>query len=421
MAIRNYKYKLYVNKHTKKLSQLVTSSNFAWNHVVELSRRYYKLYHKSLSNGDLKKHMAKLRKRNKFWSMLGSQTMQAICERYRDALREHFKSRRGFPRPHKKFCKGSIVFKQGVGYSLYVGENKNGNAIGILIINALGRNKIFKFKITRPWGDVKTISVLRDTDNSLYLIVTCDVEVKQYKPKEDRSPIGVDFGLKCFLTLSDGSKKTMPDFNKKQHKKVSQADRSYSFKRKAAKYGTNFKRAKKIKTKAHRKEANQRSDFHWKLAHELCKNHDFIAVEDLSLEGMKRLWGRKVSNLAYCEFVQKLMIVAEKYGTEVIKVDRFFASSQTCSDCGYVNKEVKDLNVREWVCPCCGVVHDRDVNAARNILSNALSSKKAKMGRALSISEGVVNRVESKSELAVDWRSLASPFAGSAEQESHVL
>ena len=392
MAIRNYKYKLYASKGTKKLSRLITSSNFAWNHVVELARRYYSIYHKSLSSNRLQKHMAKLRNRNEFWKKLGSQTMQAICQKYSDALNMHFKKGRGFPRPHKKFGTGSILFKQGVGYSLYVGELRKGSTIGVLVINALGKNKKFKFKVIRPWGKIKTISIMRDTDNCLYLIVTCDVEVKPYEPKEDEGPIGVDFGLKCFLTLSDGTKKTMPDFNKKQKKKVSKADRSYSFKKKAAKYGTNFKRAKKAKTKAHRKEANQRSDFHWKLGHELCKYHRFIAIEDLNLEGMKRIWGRKVSNLAYGEFVQKLMIVAEKYGTEVVKVGRFFASSQTCNECGYVNKVVKDLKVREWVCPCCGVVHDRDVNAAKNILSSGLSQKKSNVGGASSIAEGVVNR-----------------------------
>lgn len=421
MAIRNFKYKLYVSKHTKKLSQLVTSSNFAWNHVVELSRRYYRLYNKSLPCNTLQKHMAKLRKHNQFWSKLGSQTMQAICQKYADALNAHFKHGRGFPRPHKKFWNGSFIFKQGVGYSLFVDENKKGKSIGVLVVNSLGKNKKIKFKITRPWGNVKTISILRDTDNCLYLIVTCDVEVKKYEPKEDRSPIGIDFGLKCFLTLSNGDKKTMPDYNKEQKKKVSQADRSYTFKKKAAKYGTNFKRAKKTKSKAHRKEANQRSDFHWKLAHELCKEYNFIAIEDLNLDGMKRLWGRKVSNLAYGEFIQKLMIVAEKYGTDVVKVERFFASSQTCSDCGYVNKELKNLNIREWVCPCCGVVHDRDVNAAKNVLSSGLSLKKSNMGRALPISEEVINRVGDDFLGNVEWRSFENHFIGNAEQESHGL
>lgn len=120
--IRNYKYKLYVSDDTRHLSRLITSSNFAWNHVVEFSRRYYKLYKESLSCTDLQRHMAKLAKRNTFWAMLDSQTMQAISQKYSAALTEHFKQKgRGFPRPHKKHSGGSILFKQS-GYRVYVDD-----------------------------------------------------------------------------------------------------------------------------------------------------------------------------------------------------------------------------------------------------------------------------------------------------------
>ena len=417
MVIRNYKYKLYVNKNTKLLSQLVTSSNFAWNHIVALSRRYYKLYGKGVGLAKLLKHMAKLRKKDEFWSKLGSQTMQAICQKYADAVHQHFVNKRGFPKPHKRFGVGSIVFKQGVGYTIGVGENKNGKEIGALVINALGKDKIFKFKVTRPWGDIRTLRVIRDTDGCLYAVIACNVDVERLEPKEDKGPIGLDFGLKVFLTTSNGDKVQMPDFNKINKDRVSKVDRCYSLKKKAAKYGTNFRRAKKAKSKLHRKEVNQRSDFHWKLAHELCRSHKFIAVEDFSMDGMKRLWGRKVSNLAFGEFVQKLTVVAQKYGTVVMKVDRWFASSQTCSECGYVNKGTKDLEVREWVCPNCGVVHDRDFNAAKNILSYALSQSNT--GRALPVSGEVVNRSGNELSTTVDWCSLAKPFIGKTEQESH--
>ena len=83
---------------------------------------------------------------------------------------------------------------------------------------------------------------------------------------------------------------------------------------------------------------------------------------------MKKLWGRKISDLSYGEFINKLMYVAQKYGTVVIKIGRFESSSQTCNVCGYKNQETKQLNIRTWVCPECGTEHDRDVNAAINIL-----------------------------------------------------
>ena len=333
MPIRNYKYKLYASKHTKGLSRLVTSANFAWNHIVTLCRRYYKIYHKTVSPSQLQRHMVKLYKNNPCWSKFHTHTLQAICQKYSEALNQHFKKNgRGFPRIHKVHQTGSILFKGTGGYSLTTEGRR-----GVLVINKLGKNKKFKFKVTRPWGDVKNITVKRDSDGCLYLVVCCIVP-EEHREREESGSIGMDFGMKTFLTLSDGSSVDIPDYHKQSLKETKAADRSYSNKRNAKVYGTSFKRARKIKRKAHRKVANRRSDFHWKLAHELCRKHSFIAIEGLNLKGMQmhRNWGRKISSLGYGEFVQKLMVVAEKYGTVVEKIGRFEASSQTCSECGYV-------------------------------------------------------------------------------------
>jgi putative transposase len=115
---------------------------------------------------------------------------------------------------------------------------------------------------------------------------------------------------------------------------------------------------------------NRRSDFQWKLAHELCRKYDHIFIEDLNLEGMNRRWGRKMHDLAHADFVQKLEYIATKYGVVVHKIDRFYPSSKTC-ECGYINKELK-LSDRQWVCPECGTVHDRDLLAANNILRRGI-------------------------------------------------
>jgi putative transposase len=321
--------------------------------------------------------MAKLAKRDPFWCKLGSQSMQEISQKYKSALDAHFdpKLRRGFPRTHKKFINGSIVYKQGKGYILGVGEKHDGSPVGVLIINKLGKKKTFKFKITRPWGEkIRRITIKRDNDGSLYLIVACDVLIEHIE-RSGEGLIGMDFGMKHFLTLSDGNTIDIPDYHMQALSKTKKADRVYSRRRNAKKYGSSFKRAKKAKFKAHRKVADKRADFHWKLAHELCKKYRFIAIEDLNLDGMKMLWGRKVSSLGFGEFVLKLMVIADKYGTVVKKVDRFYASSKTCSVCGSRYDGVKDLSVREWTCPVCGAVHDRDVNAAKNILREALSKK----------------------------------------------
>ena len=118
----------------------------------------------------------------------------------------------------------------------------------------------------------------------------------------------------------------------------------------------------------HRRIKNCRDDWQWKTAMAIVRDCDIICIEDLNLDGMKRLWGRKVSDLGFAEFVGKLEYLAWKYGKEVRKVDRWMASSQTCSVCGYKNPVTKDLRVREWECPHCHAMHDRDINAAKNIL-----------------------------------------------------
>ena len=368
--IKTYKYKVYASKHTKELSRLVTSSGFLWNHVVRLSKRYYKLYHKSLSPTRLQSHMAKLAKRSPYWAKLYSQSVQEVCQRYYKALNEHFKQKhRGFPRVHSPHREGSFVFKGKMGYSLYT-EGKH----GILIINKLNKQWTFKFKLTRPWGeDIKNVIVRRDCDNCLYVCVVCDVP-DMHLERAESGAIGVDFGMKTFLTASDGRKYSIPDYHKEALSDMKEADRRYSLKRNAKVYGTSFKRARKARQKAHRAVADKRSDFHWKLAHELCKRNRFIALETLNIKGMQRhkRWGRKVSSLGFSEFVEKLKYVAAKYGTEVVEIDRWYASSQTCSECGYKYEGTKDLKVREWDCPCCGAHHDRDVNAAVNILERGV-------------------------------------------------
>ena len=192
--ILNYKYRLYVNKHTKELSQLVTTSTVVWNHVVALYRRYYKLYKKNPSCSQMQKHIAKIAKRNKRWNLMGSQSLQEICQRVDATYKMFFKKiGRGRPNFHNIHKAGSFMFKGKVGYAL------NGNEI---TINKLGHS--YKFKLTRQYGIVKNVHIKRDNQGYLWLIITTDVKPKQYERLGNAS-IGIDFGLKHFITTSDGT------------------------------------------------------------------------------------------------------------------------------------------------------------------------------------------------------------------------
>ena len=355
--ILNYKYRLYVNKHTKELSQLVTTSIYVWNHVIALYRRHYKLYGINPSCSAMQKHIAKLTKRNQYWNLMGSQSLQEICQRVEQVYKEFFKKKgRGRPNFHKTSGCGSFIFKGNVGYHL------NGNEI---TVNKLGYT--YKFKLTRTYGMVKNIHIKRDNMGYLWLVITTDVQPKQYDRLGNAS-IGVDFGLKHFLTTSNGITIDSPETYKKALKQLAKLNRNLSHKVNGS---NSRKKTKKQLSKLHIAIANQRADFQWKLAHELCKHNLIIAIEDLNMKSMQKMWGRKVGDLGFSEFVLKLEYIAAKYGTMVIKIGRFEASSQVCHCCGYRNTGTKNLSLREWVCPICGTHHDRDVNAAINILNIA--------------------------------------------------
>ena len=173
--------------------------------------------------------------------------------------------------------------------------------------------------------------------------------------------------MKSYLTLSNGQEIKSPEFFKQNLKEIKKANRDFSKKKKGS---NNRKKSLKRLQRLHINISNKRKDFEWKLAHELCKNNSFIAIEDLNIEDMKKLWGRKISDLSFSSFVNKLEQVALKYNTVIQKVGRYYASSKTCT-CGVKNKELK-LSDREWACSSCGEVHKRDVLASNNILTEGI-------------------------------------------------
>ena len=154
-----------------------------------------------------------------------------------------------------------------------------------------------------------------------------------------------------------------PEFFKRSLNAIKRANRKHSRKRKGS---NNRHRARLDLARRHRKIERQREDFHWKLAHQLTDEYDEIRLEDLNVKGMKALWGRKVSDLGFADFVAKLKSIAAKKGVKVKFIDKWYPSSKTCSVCRVVNDSL-NLRDRTWQCADCGTVHDRDRNAAINI------------------------------------------------------
>jgi putative transposase len=174
---------------------------------------------------------------------------------------------------------------------------------------------------------------------------------------------GFDFGVKTFLTCSEGFSIESPLFLKSS---LNTLRRAYSQHSKKPIGSTNREQARKHLVRCHEAISNRRRDWQWKLAHKLTDQFDVLCFETLNLKGMQRLWGRKVNDLALGDFLQILEWVAKKKGKRIIYIDRWYLSTKTCSCCGHVLDEL-DLSVRRWRCPSCHQVNDRDENAAVNI------------------------------------------------------
>ncbi len=363
--MKTLKFKLYQSKRNRHLKRSINAAGVIYNHCIALHKRYYRMWGKHLNCSKLQSHIAKLRKRRTFWQQVGSQAVQDICQRIEKAYQLFFKHHKKGVRPpnFKKVRRyKSFTLKQ-AGYKFL-----GGNRIKI-------GNRVFQYWNSRPIeGIVKTLTIKRTPLGELFMVVVVD-SVEESETKFDTGKIGgFDFGLKTFLTCSDGSKIESPQFLKQSLNAIKKASRNHSKKRKGS---SNRERARLNLVRKHEDVTNRRSDWFWKLAHELTDKFDVLCFETLNLKGMQRLWGRKISDLAFGEFIKILEWVATKKDKQVIFIDQWYPSSKTCNHCRHVLKEL-DLNTREWRCPSCQSVNSRDENAAKNIC--AVGASTAKLG-----------------------------------------
>lgn len=324
-----------------------------------MHKRYYRMFGKLLNAYRLQKHLTKLKSREKysFWNLVGSQAIQDISQRIDKGYKLFFRNLKHkvktAPPSFKKVKKyKSFTLKQ-AGYK-YSGGNR-------IVI----QKQEYKFHSSRPIeGTIKTLTIKRDALGDIYLYFVCEPKEKNEVLARTGNSVGFDFGLKTFLQSSDGLEIEAPLFFKQNRKAIEKANRILSRKKKGS---TNRDRARMALARWHKKTANQRADFHFKLAQKLAGEYATICIEDLNMKAMKKLWGRKISDLGFSGFVNVLEHQCSKTGSTVVKISRFYPSSKTCSHCGHVLAELP-LKVRQWTCPVCATAHDRDINAAVNIL-----------------------------------------------------
>ena len=216
---------------------------------------------------------------------------------------------------------------------------------------------------------ITTVTVSKDAAGRYFVSLLCD-DVVSAKP-EVAQVVGIDLGLTHFAILSDGEKIPAPNAFRKHEKKLAKLQRKLAKKKKGSK---NRAKARLKVAKLHAKIADIRQDFLHQLSTRLIHENQVIAVETLAVGNMKknRKLAKSIGDAGWAEFVRQLEYKAKWYGREVVKIDRWYPSSKRCSDCGYTAPKMP-LNVRQWTCPECGANHDRDVNAARNILAAGLA------------------------------------------------
>ncbi|WP_333025596.1 MULTISPECIES: transposase [unclassified Microcoleus] len=354
ISMKTLKFKLYNHKRNRYLKRSINAAGVIYNHCIALHRRYYRMYGNHLNCAQLQSHIAKLRKRNPFWQNVGSQAVQDICQRIEKAYQLFFKhQKKGVSPPGFKKVKKYKSFTLKQAGSKFLGGNRV--KIG---------NRVYQYWNSREIeGKVKTLTIKRTALGELLMIVVVgDVSEPEAKFKTGKIA-GFDFGLKTFLTISDGTKIESPQFLKQSINAIKTASRQHSQKRKGS---ANRERARKNLVRQYEDVANRRCDWFWKMAHELTDQFDVLCFETLNLKGMQRLWGRQISDLALGEFLQILEWVAHKKGKQVVFISRWYPSSKTCSHCGHVLESL-DLSVREWRCPSCQSINGRDENAAKNI------------------------------------------------------
>ena len=365
--MKTYKYKIGHQSNCIRIGNLLDDMWQVHRYFHDWQRQRYKDDLPYANYNAMAAHLTECKRTtHPHWQALPSQALQEELRRIDAAYQRFFKKLGGRPhiKPRHKFK--SITFPGLSGWEL-----KN-NRITLSFRKwhpKTGKwqfDKVpYAFHKHRQWhGTINRITIKRDNCGDYWLCMTTTYTDFKPLPTTGKS-VGADFGMKAaYLTLSTGEKIQHPQPLKQSLSELRSLNKALSRKVKGS---NGWWRCVRRIAHLYRKITNQRKDFHWQLASKLCKKFDTIVLETLNLEGMKRIWGRKVSDLAFYQFVEMLKYKCSKHKRVLKQVGQWTATTKPCSDCGYKNENLS-LSDRQWTCRKCGLHHDRDINAARNIL-----------------------------------------------------
>ena len=356
-----FKYRLYpTESQAEKINQNIGCARFVYNQLLDDRIKVYKE-----TKQKSKKTYSALKEEHEFLMKADSRALKNAQSHLDEAYNKFFKEpSTGFPKFKAKHkCRWS-----------YTTDNNN-NAIHFkgnrLQLPKIGAIKVVQHRETE--GRILTATISHERSGEYYASVLCEIEQPKSLPVTVKT-VGIDLGLHDIVVCSDGEKVESPKYFRKAEQKLAKAQRVFARTQKCS----NGHEKQRVKVaKCYQRIKNQRNDFLQKLSTKLINENQVICLEDLSVKGMQKnhKLAKSVSDASFAKFVSMLEYKASWYGRTIVKIDRFYPSTQICNGCGFRNtslRGLKNLSKRGWICPECGEVHDRDLNASRNILKEGL-------------------------------------------------